>query len=1112
MSRKFVYLAAVCVLFAMVSSGAAQELGKGKVLFEYWLDIGGGTSVDNDLRTNANFPDNPSQSEWRDSFKSPADWADNTGTRARAFLTPPETGDYTFWIAGDDNCQLWLSTDANAVNATMIAQVAGWTPVDDWLNTGGGAGDAALQKSAPQALVAGQTYYIEALMKEGGGGDSVSVAWGGPGIGDGPVLLAGTYCTAFVRSPEPLLQAQRPDPASGSIEITNPLFQWTAGITAVMHDVYFGTDPNLGPDTYKGRQPFALYFEVTPLVPAAKYYWRVDEIEADGTTVYTGNVWTFTVMPVQAYNLSPYAGALNRNLNTKLSWKAGNGAVSHDVYLDVNEANVAAGAASALQGSQEATTFDPNGLAAGTTYYWRVDEVDSAGAKVVGNVLSFSTASEGAHGAQWEVWSNIGGTAVSDLLNDVNYPRNPDQVNQVLDFESPTDMADNYGGRLRAWLNVPAAGDYTFWVGSDDASKLYIGKDPTSAEQIAEVTGWTSARAWDWEAGQKSAPITLEAGKYFLQAILKEGGGGDNLSAAWQGGPILEQELIIGGFLEPYVPFWVDDPKPVNGDANVPYLLELSWQPGIYAAAHNVYAGTDEAAVANADTSTAGVFMGQTTENSVLTPALSWGKTYYWRVDEVNDASADSPWKGPVWSFSVADYIPIADAITVDYDNTVEPFVSEESVETGLLTNWTANGASSLQVEILGGLPKLSVGSDGAFVMQGAGADVWGSSDEFRYAYKSLTGDGSIQARVVAIGAGSSTWAKGGVMIRSTLDANSPHMIMALTGGDGGGIAFQGRQTVAGNSSSFHGAVTAEAPFWVKLTREGNSITGYYAADDPNRGVPDVNDWQPMTATSPDNSGFPISNPVEVNMPETVYVGLFVTSHAAGELRTFTFDNVTASDSVTGDWQVADVGVAQGGNDAAPLYVTVEDSAGAKASVQHPDNPNTVLSTDPLTWKVLLSRFSGVDVKNIVKFTVGVGDGTAGGTGSVQVLNARVVKPIALSVESSFKLTAFASKQMLTDYVIVEGEAFQVDAEAYVSWGAVRDDKNNVKVSLYYDDDGTRVSVASASTSLPWSAKKFSTSFSSVDVRKAVGHKLGVEFTNLRENSVTVQNVSLKMK
>jgi len=171
---------------------------------------------------------------------------------------------------------------------------------------------------------------------------------------------------------------------------------------------------------------------------------------------------------------------------------------------------------------------------------------------------------------------------------------------------------------------------------------------------------------------------------------------------------------------------------------------------------------------------------------------------------------------------------------------------------------------------------------DGTWTISGGGGDVWGSSDEFHYVYTELTGDVDIIAQVVSNGTGSNTWAKGGVMIRETTDPGSKHMIMALTGSDGGGIGFQGRPVTDDRSNSYHGDVTAAPPHWVRLTREGNTITGYHSAD----GVT----WELFTDTSPDGAQ---TNPIDVEMADPVLVGLFVTSHAAGEIRTYTFDNVS---------------------------------------------------------------------------------------------------------------------------------------------------------------------------------------------------------------------------
>ncbi|MEN6576633.1 MAG: PA14 domain-containing protein [Phycisphaerales bacterium] len=373
MYRKHVCVAALCLAMAMVGSAGAQT-----ILFEFWDNIGGGTAV-SDLTSNALYPDNPTSSAFLEVFQSPSGRADNYGVRARAYLTPPETGDYTFWVAGDDNCQLWLSTDDTAANATMIAQVASWTGVAEW-------GKEAGQQSAPQSLVAGQAYYIEGLMKEGGGGDSLDVGWAGPGIGDATTVIAGQYCTPFVR-----LQARSPEPADGAVDVTSPMFKWVPGDTAAMHDVYVGTTPELTADNLQmGTWPNMFYYLGT-LEPGVTYYWRADGIAADGSRI-TGKVWSFTVQPMTASRPNPEDGAVDIAVLPTLSWAVGQTAVSHMVYLSADEALVTAGDASVLVASQAETSFTVTAdLAAFSKYFWRVDEVDAEGAVIAGPVWSFST-------------------------------------------------------------------------------------------------------------------------------------------------------------------------------------------------------------------------------------------------------------------------------------------------------------------------------------------------------------------------------------------------------------------------------------------------------------------------------------------------------------------------------------------------------------------------------------------------------------------------------------------------------------------------------------------------------------------------------------------------
>ena len=108
------------------------------------------------------------------SFEAPTNWAENYGTRLRGYITAPVTGNYIFWIASDDKSELWLSTNDNPVNKVNIASVPDWTDSRQW-------GKFPSQKSAAITLTANQRYYVEALQKEGDGGDNLAVGWAKPG-------------------------------------------------------------------------------------------------------------------------------------------------------------------------------------------------------------------------------------------------------------------------------------------------------------------------------------------------------------------------------------------------------------------------------------------------------------------------------------------------------------------------------------------------------------------------------------------------------------------------------------------------------------------------------------------------------------------------------------------------------------------------------------------------------------------------------------------------------------------------------------------------------------------------------------------------------------------
>ena len=91
-------------------------------------------------------------------------------------------------------------------------------------------------------------------------------------------------------------KAEKPEPADGTLNVGAPLFRWAKGETAMFHDVYLGTSPELTEaDRVATRlaQPMTFYYHIPGLTPGATYYWRVDEIEKDGVTTHAGDVWTF---------------------------------------------------------------------------------------------------------------------------------------------------------------------------------------------------------------------------------------------------------------------------------------------------------------------------------------------------------------------------------------------------------------------------------------------------------------------------------------------------------------------------------------------------------------------------------------------------------------------------------------------------------------------------------------------------------------------------------------------------------------------------------------------------------------------------------------------------
>ena len=222
-------------------------------------------------------------------------------------------------------------------------------------------------------------------------------------------------------------------------------------------------------------------------------------------------------------------------------------------------------------------------------------------------------------------------------------------------------------------------------------------------------------------------------------------------------------------------------------------------------------------------------------------PSLANSTTYFWRIVARNSSGSTT---GPIWSFTTAAGSTLP-----------SPWQNQDIGSTGQA------GSSTF--------------SSGTFTVRGAGADIWGPTDAFQFAYQTLTADGSIVARVAGV-QNTNTYAKAGVMLRGSLAANSQHVILDLR--PTGDIEFMYRATDGGATTWPSGPVQP-APVWLKLVRAGSTVTGFTSTDGST--------WNQVGSTT-------------MSFPSAIYVGLAVTSHDTTILNTSTFDSVTITGAGSG--------------------------------------------------------------------------------------------------------------------------------------------------------------------------------------------------------------------
>jgi len=468
----------------------------------------------------------------------------------------------------------------------------------------------------------------------------------------------------------------------------------------------------------------------------------------------------------------------------------------------------------------------------------------------------------------------------------------------------------------------------------------------------------------------------------------------------------------------------VGSPEPSNGAVDVKQIPVLTWSPGVHGASHQIYLGTDKDAVKNADTGSPEYKGTGDLGSEVFDPGkLLWDTTYYWRIDEVNDANPDSPWTGMLWSFTTANFLAVDDfesyndlepddpesnrifnawidgyddpengslvgyetppfaeqtivhggsqSMPLFYDNSVG--YSEAALTLTYPRDWTENGVDTLSIWFRGNATGLVEAPAGTYTMNASGADIWGQADEFRYAWKQLAGVGSISAQVLSV-ENTDPWAKAGVMIRESLAPGSKFAFVFVSPGNG--CRFQARLTTDADAIADDSVTTLqaiEAPHWVKLERNASGDFNAYNSDD---GVT----WSPLAW-----------NPRRVLMSPNVYIGIALTSHNSGVTCTAEFSNVQTTGTVTPMmWTHEAIGTTMLSNDAEPMYVALNGSA----VVSH-DNPNASLIDEWTQWNIDLQAF-GINLANVDTIALGLGNKNnpqAGGSGTMYFDDIRLYPP-----------------------------------------------------------------------------------------------------------------------
>jgi len=764
--------------------------------------------------------------------------------------------------------------------------------------------------------------------------------------------------------------AYNPNPVNGAefidLDVT---LNWTAGYSAKLHVVYFGDDFDTVNDATGGPMQGIIGYDPGPLEPDKTYYWRVDQL--DGTTTHKGDVWSFTTLPdipINDPNLMGWWKLDEGSGTTAVDW-SGHG--NHGTFQgDPQWAAGYDGGAVEFDGESYIDTGYTENLATWTIACWVISPEAPSGDAASGPLhreqnyqFNWNHADVTYRGA---AAMNVGGTwyAASYM------PLNANQWYHLAATYDGNELKAYRDGVLITTNSAPSgaptaesnsmklgrhAAAVQFFTGTVDDARVY--DRALTTEEIQKIMRGDPYVAWNPVPANGSTPNVKEA-----------------IPISWSPGDNAAQHDVYFGTDKDAI----DDADTTTADVYRGRHAATSYSPteGVEWGGGPYYWRIDE--VRSDGAITKGRIWNFTVADFILIDDF---ESYNAVDNEIWYAWHDGLGAGAI---GTPDYLPgngtgsaVGDESTpsfteetivhggrqsmpLAYDNNKQGFAKYSEAEKTLTKarDWTEEGVANLSLWFRGypaSVGSFVEGPTGTYTMTGSGADIWAvngvEADEFHFAYKMLSGAGTIVARIQSVD-NTNGWAKAGVMIRESLNPDSAHAFACVTPANG--VAFQYRPSTGGTSANYNQTGVA-APYWVKLER---SISGLFTVSHSANGT----SWQPVTGSAAE----------PIPMGTNVYIGFAVTAHDATLTCQAVFSNVTITGNVTGQWAHQDIGILS--NDAEPLYVAVSNGAGDPAIVVH-DDPAAATIDTWTEWVIPLQMLAdqGIVLTDVTSIAIGLG-------------------------------------------------------------------------------------------------------------------------------------------